>query len=256
MFTTENSLPNIGTAIDDSPSHWNSRGSLLGSDAITLSALPRLLQLTSTLLPVGAYAYSNGLETAVARGWIHDEPSVSTWIHGMVEHNFGHLDLPLFLRLYAAWDRGDVTDAQHWSRRLSASREAAELRREDIQLGRALWRLLRDLGEADDAQVVEWRESPFAAAFAFVAVRWHVPALPAAMGLAFATVENGVAAAMKLIPLGQTAGQRILGTLADKLPGIVEHAARLRDDEIGSSAPGLALVSAWHEQEYTRLFQS
>lgn len=256
MYTTENALPNMFTDVGDPPSNWNSRAGLLGSDVTLLSVLPRLLQLTSPLLPVGAYAYSNGLETAVARGWIHDESSVSTWVHGVVEHNLGRLDLPLFLRLYAAWGRGDDTEAQHWSQRLVASRESAELRREDLQLGRALWRLLRDLGEADDVRVAEWRESSFAAAFAFAAVRWHVPALPAAMGLAFATVENWVAAAIKLIPLGQTAGQRILGTLADKLPGIVEHAASLPDVEMGSSAPGLALVSAWHEQEYTRLFQS
>lgn len=244
------------SGIGNSTLHWARGTSLPGLTDITLSVLPRLLQLTSPLLPVGAYAYSNGLETAVARGWVHDEPSVSTWIHGVVEHNLGYLDLPLFLRLYAAWERGDETEAQHWSQRLIASRESAELRREDLQLGRALWRLLRDLGEAEDARVIEWRESTFAAAFAFAAVRWRVPALPATMGLAFATVENWVAAAMKLLPLGQTAGQRILGTLADKLPSIVEHADHLRDDEIGSSSPGLALVSAWHEQEYTRLFQS
>lgn len=225
-------------------------------DARWTAALPRLLQLTSPLLPVGAYAYSNGLETAIARGWICDEASATAWIYGIADHSLSRVDLPLALRLHAAWQGNDPDVARSWSSYLLASRETAELRREDLQLGRALWRLLRDLGEVDDRLYLEMQDTAFACAFAYAAVRWKIYARPTVTGLAFVTVENWVSALMKLMPLGQTAGQRILGGWAERAPALVEHATHLGDDDLGASAPGLSYVSAWHECEYSRLFQS
>lgn len=220
------------------------------------AALPRLLQLTSPLLPVGAYAYSNGLETAIARGWIHDEASASTWIYGVAEHSLSRVDFPLAMRLHAAWQSHNPSAARMWSDYLLASRETAELRREDLQLGRALWRLLRDLGEVSDGLSLDMQDTAFACAFVYATVRWKISAGAGVTGLAFVTIENWVAALMKLMPLGQTAGQRILSGWAERAPALVARAARFGDDDLGGSSPGLAYVSAWHECEYSRLFQS
>ena len=138
--------------------------------SLTLSSLPRLLQLCSPALPVGAYAYSQGLECAVDRGWVRDEASAGEWILGLLSHSVQRLDLPIFARLYCGWRDTDADAVRRWNARLYASREAAELQREDRHLGAALARLLVDLGLNE---AVSWRNAPsvcFATLFSLAAV--------------------------------------------------------------------------------------
>jgi hypothetical protein len=124
-------------------------------EAVLSLALPRLLQLCSPALPVGAYAYSQGLEYAVERGWVRDEASAGDWILGLLNHSLRRLDLPIFVRLYAAWRAMNSTEIRRWNARLYASREAAELQREDQHLGAALARLLTDLGIVEAEMLAE-----------------------------------------------------------------------------------------------------
>jgi len=219
-------------------------------------ALLRLLQLVSPALPVGAFAYSQGLETAVSRGWVSTEAETQHWISGLLRHNLARVDLPVLFRLCAALSRGDEAALHHWSGFLAACRESRELRAEDQHLGQALARLLTDLGiESAGA----WRRATtasFAVSFALAAVAWRIPAHATASGYAFAWLENQVACAIKLVPLGQTAGQRVLSAVQQVIPAVIDEAQRLDDEEIGFSAPAFAIGSAWHETEYTRLFQS
>ncbi len=223
---------------------------------INSAALPRLLQLCSPSLPVGAYAYSQGLECAVERGWVRDEVSAGDWILGLLSHQLQRLDLPIFARLYRAWRDSDLEAARRWNARLYASREAAELQREDAHLGTALARLLVDLGLEEAAG---WRNAPrvcFATLFSLAAARWDIPLPQAATGYAWAWVENQITAATRLIPLGQTASQRLLSVAGPVLTATVAEALILSDAEIGASSPGLALASALHETQYSRLFRS
>ncbi len=92
--------------------------------------------------------------------------------------------------------------------------------------------------------------------FALAARRWNVPLAAAAQGFAFAWAEAQVSAAVRVIPLGQSAGQRILAAAAATIPGAVARALSLPPDEIGAASPRLALASAWHETQYSRLFRS
>ena len=219
-------------------------------------ALPRLLQLCSPALPVGAYAYSQGLECAVEQGWVRDEASASDWILGLMDHNLCRLDLPIFVRLYQGWQTTHLEEIRRWNARLYASREAAELQREDAHLGAALARLLIDLGIAE---AEAWRNSRrvcFATMFSLAAVKWEIPLLEATAGLAWTWVENQVIAATRLIPLGQTASQRILIAAGPALIDAVQKGLALSDDDIGAAAPGLALAGALHETQYSRLFRS
>ena len=223
---------------------------------INPTALPRLLQLCSPTLPVGAYAYSQGLESAVERGWVRDETSAGDWIFGLLDHNFRRLDLPVFARLYRAWRDADARALQRWNARLYASREAGELQREDRQLGAALARLLADLG-LDEA--APWRNAPracFATLFALAATRWEIPLLEAATGYAWTWTENQVIAATRLIPLGQTASQRLLSAAGPAVATVVAKGLALSDEDIGASALGLALAGAFHETQYSRLYRS
>ncbi len=215
-----------------------------------------LLRLVSPSLPVGAYAGSEGLEYAVEAGWLPGEPEVLDWLGGRLAHSLCRLDIPLLARFHAAWRAGDSAALAHWSAFLAASRETAELAAHDRSLGRALARLLGDL---DVARAREFGEGPhvsYAAAFALAADEWSIPLEAAAEGYLFAWLEGQVAAAIKLVPLGQTQGQRIIGALMEKIPGLAARGCALADDAIGFSEPGLAIASALHESQYSRLFRS
>ncbi len=214
----------------------------------------RLWQIISPALPVGAYSYSQGLETAVEHGWANTEQSALAWMQGQLHRMLGTLDLPILLRMHQAWSEEDMQTLRYWNSWLLAARESAELYAEDCQMGGSLRRLLPELGIARSWPAEE--KCSFALMFALAAAEWKIAREDAACGYAWAWCENQVAAAVKLIPLGQTAGQRGLMALADNIPGIVSRAARLQDEDIGQVSPAFAIACALHETQYTRLFRS
>ncbi len=216
----------------------------------------RLCQLVSPSLPIGAYSYSQGLEYAAAARWVRDERTASDWILGQAEHTLAALDIPVFGRLYAAWESADLAAVARWSRFLQASRESAELRAEDRHLGSALARLLDALGIREAAARVNMPDLTFASMFALACVRWHIPREQAAWGYLWTWTENQVAAAVKLVPLGQTAGQRILSQAIERIPQAVAGGLAMAEADIGAVAAGLGIASARHETQYTRLFRS
>lgn len=227
------------------------------TDTLDPAALLRLMQLVSPALPVGAYAYSQGLEHAVTMDIVRDEASAAAWILGLLEHPLALVDAPLLVRLHAAWQRCDISGVRYWNRYLLASRESAELLAEDRQLGGALARLLADLGLHDAAVFRDTGGAPaFATMFTLAAARWNIPLSDAVGGYLWSWCENQVAAAIKLVPLGQTAGQRILSRAVDAIPVVVERAIALSDDDIGFVAPAAAIGCALHETQYSRLFRS
>ena len=229
---------------------------MIVSPATDHTALLRLMQLVSPMLPVGAYSYSQGMEWAVQGGWVHDETSAAEWLQGLMAHNLGQLDVPVLARLHRAWRCHDTEAAEHWSTLLHASRESAELQNEDRQLG---WALARVLNELEIERARHWLSHPaasFASLFALAATAWNISLDETCLGYLWAWSENQTSAAMKLIPLGQSAGQRLLSRAIETIPGVVQQGLQIGDDEIGAFTPGLALASARHETQYTRLFRS
>lgn len=222
----------------------------------TAIARARLWQLISPALPVGAYAWSGGLEYAVDDGWVDTEAKASDWITGQLQNNLATLDVPVLVRLYRAWQSHDAIEAKRWSRFLLASRESSELLSEDRQIGSALSQLLPELGIEE---AISWRaekHTSFAAMFALGAVRWDIPLEETVQGYLWAWCENQVAAAIKLVPLGQTAGQRILSQIVNCLPVAMDRGMSLTDDNMGVVSPGVAMACAKHETQYSRLFRS
>jgi len=219
-------------------------------------SLLHLMRLASPTLPVGAYAYSQGLEWAVDQGWVCDEESAADWTQGLLTHTLCRLDVPVLARFYTAWRRQDTLVVEYWSTFLHASRESAELQCEDQQLGMALARLLSELEIPGASVWMTHPEASFANLFAFAAVRWTIPLPETAIGYLWAWVENQTTAAMKLIPLGQSAGQRLLSRATEIIPEVVQQGLQIANDEIGAFAPGLALASTRHETQYSRLFRS
>jgi urease accessory protein len=218
-------------------------------------ALLRLCHLVSPALPVGAYAYSQGLEYAVHAGWVHDEASTLDWLSGLSHHALGTLDLPLLLRLQRAWLAADLSAVRAWSAQLIAARETAELRAEELHLGRALARVLVEL---EIGEAAEWQQAApaFATMFSLAAARWNINATDTLAGYLWAWSENQVLASVKLVPLGQSAGQRLLHRLTAAMPAIVERAQTVADGAIGVGTVSQVIASALHESQYTRLFRS
>ncbi len=219
-------------------------------------ALLRLLQLASPTLPIGAFAYSQGLESAFEHQWISDESTTERWILGLLRGPMATLDGPVFARLHAAWAADDTTVVAKWSRFLAASRETSEIRANEHQLGGGLARVLASLGVADAAEWALRDDRTYAAMFALAAARWGAPVRPSMTAFLFAWSEGQVGAAARLGSLGQTASQRILSEGIRIIPALVTKALLAEDEDIGFFAPGQAMMSALHETQYSRLFRS
>jgi urease accessory protein len=222
-------------------------------------ALARLLQLASPALPVGAYSYSQGLESAVESGIVRDASGAERWIGDVLAYAVARLEAPLWWRLHAAWSADDLARVAHWNELFLATRESAELRAETLQMGYSLQRLLLEIGEFDERSLAglrEIKEITLPAAYAFAVVQWEIPARSALLAYLWAWLENQVMAALKSVPLGQTDGQRLLLALSARLPGMLDAAASLEDDDLCNFAPGLAILCSRHESQYSRLFRS
>jgi urease accessory protein len=220
------------------------------------TALPQLLRLASPMLPVGAYAYSQGMEWAVEEGTIRDEASALAWIRDLLSLNVGTLEAPLWRRVYRAWQERDIEAARHWNERFVAIRETAEFRTETLQMGGALKAVLDATREIDTGLLDQVESPAFPTAFSFAAHGLGVPLREGLTGYLWAWAENQVSAAMKLVPLGQSSGQRILVHLIGLLPAITDKALAMADDELSNFSPALAIASSRHETQYTRLFRS
>jgi urease accessory protein len=198
--------------------------------------LARLLQLASPTLPVGAYSYSQGLEAAIEAGIVSDAASAERWIADVLELSVGRCDAPLLWRMLHGEDLNEL---------FLASRETAELRAETLQMGHSLCRLLEDFGlEVPPGEVA------FPAAYALAARQWNLEPRAALVAYLWSWLENQVMAAVKAVPLGQTAGQKILLSLGARLETIAV------EGEFSNFAPGLAMLSSRHETQYSRLFRS
>jgi urease accessory protein len=219
-------------------------------------ALTRLLQLVSPALPIGAFAYSQGLEQAVASGWVTDEASAAQWLLGLLQHAMTTLDLPVLERLIDAWRMDNRVRVDAWSAWLAACRSTRETRAEERQLGGALARALAAIGVREAEGWETCAHVTQAAMFALAAARFAIPTAAAMAGYAFAWAEATTSAAVRLVPLGQSAGQRLLAAAGDEIPEAVERARDLADDELAATAPGQAIASALHEALYSRLFRS
>ena len=216
----------------------------------------RLMRLCSPMLPVGAYAYSQGLEFAISSGWVKDENTASTWINGLLGNSLTSLDIPILSRLHKAWLVNDKKKVLYWNDYLFGSRDSGELQAEEQQLAHALARLLGDLGIPE---AIVWKKVSrvcFITLFSLGIARWKVPINDASWGYLWMWAENQVLAAIKLVPIGQTSGQKMLSSAIEIIPELVSTGLSLKDEDIGYTAPGQGIASALHETQYTRIFRS
>jgi len=217
-----------------------------------------MLHLASPALPVGAFSYSQGLEWQVDCGAILTEADAGDWIRAVLDAGVARFELPLLATLMRAWTAADHSALAALNDDYLASREAAELRAETVQMGYSCSQLLKALdacrGVAD--VLADIREPAFPTAWSGAAVALDVPIGPALTAWTWAWAENQVMAAIKAVPLGQTAGQRLLMMLGEAIPSRVDAAIDLPREDWSNFAPGLAIASCRHETQYSRLFRS
>lgn len=253
---------------------------------ISFKSLFAAFRLASPALPIGGFSYSQGLETAIDRGWVRDEVSTAAWIADCLELNIGSFEAPMIANLYAAVAAGNVARALELNEDYLATRETAELRAETLQMGYSLMRLLRDDLAASCAQrnksdlsvattaawqpvldallaqeactiaLAEFDEVSLPLAWAFAALVSSVSRQQALASYLWAWAENQVMAALKALPLGQQSGHRILSQLVPLLDSATQRALVLPPSQWSNFAPGFALSSSWHESQYSRMFRS
>ncbi|MGY4879156.1 urease accessory protein UreF [Vreelandella aquamarina] len=222
-------------------------------------ALLGLMQLVSPALPIGAFAFSQGLESAFELDWVSDEKSLAEWLSGVLEDGLTRCELPMIARLYTAFEHADREAIAQWDEWLAATRETAELAAEDSRLGASLKRLLVSLSllptDAVDPPLLP-AKAGYVTLFGYTAFMRGVPLRQALLGFGWAWLENQLAVACKALPLGHTAAQRVIEQLRGELVSAIDHALLLDDDDLGPVLPGVALASALHETQYSRLFRS
>jgi urease accessory protein len=223
-----------------------------------VSALLSLIWLASPALPIGGFSYSEGLEAAVDHGLVTNEASATRWLTTQLELVQARGDMALIAKAIPALKTNDLPEASRLNQWVLMTRETAEMRLQSVQMGRSLLDLLRNLNRLTSAQA-RWVET-------------QTPTLPMMMALAFANsdasvthalhaysfgwAENMTQAAIKTIPLGQSAGQRMLMALARAIPTAVARAIALPEEDRVAFAPHLAILSSRHEHQYSRLFRS
>lgn len=224
------------------------------SSLSTTRQLMRLMQLSSASLPVGGYSFSQALEYAIDSAWLKNADDVAEWVRLCLHDSIARVDLPLLIRLQQEAGEQNETKVKYWNATVLACRETHELLLTETAMGDALARLMPKL---DVPFLLSAKDKPsFIAGFASCAAHWHIPSELTLQGYLWSWVENQIAAATKLVPLGQTQAQQLLITLTDEAEQTIEAAKNISDDEIGSSLPGLAMASSWHETQYSRLFRS
>jgi urease accessory protein len=230
---------------------------------LTEVTLLRLLQLASSTLPVGAYSYSEGLEFLIQEGKIINAPDLQIWLREGLTYGAVQLEMTVMARVYGLVLQSDalsqtspkdqMSQIQTWNQWLSAAKEGAELQQQSWQMGGSLRRLLMEL-EPESLLANLPTPCNFAIAYILTAAHWQIPLQAALLGYAQSWVTNLIAAGIKLIPLGQTQGQRLLAQLH---PDLIQACAH----SLGHPQPqvcgwGLALASMGHESQYSRLFRS
>lgn len=227
----------------------------------------RLMWLASPALPVGGFSYSEVLEAAVDKGLVTNEAQASQWLTDQLLVSQARSDLAVVAQAIDAWRQHNLPRVAELNTWVLTTRESSELRQQTQQTGRSLLEWLRQLpapNGSDEAQQRLERQLAFArdlpptwpVAFALAAAQTAAPAREGVLACAFGWAENMSQAAIKAVPLGQTGGQRILARLLQAIPAAVDSAIALPDEQRQAFTPMLAILSAQHETQYSRLFRS
>ena len=211
--------------------------------------LVHALHMFSPSLPIGAFAFSQGLEAAIDTGHVRDSESLSGWCESVMRFSLTTLDCHYAVRAYRTTSD---TIFREINAEMLASRETHELLQEDLLLGAAFKKWAVDQGiDLPDAH-----EYSLICLYGWVAARYGLPEDWLISGILWSWLENQMIVAAKAIPLGQNALQNILAELKPQISECVDHSLESSSMDPSSTVPLLSILSAQHEAQYSRLFRS
>lgn len=243
------------------------------STKMQTTSLLNLLHISSPALPIGAFAYSQGLEYTLEAGWCKNADDVEQWIKSVMINGLGGVDLPILKRLYQAWfcyfqehEKTDGLDEtveslncqalKAWNATLLAFRETKELYLEDIQVGDAFkqWHKSQSAEHVEKLELID--KPTVACMYALNGVIKGLTVEECLIGFVWSWLENQITSASKAMPMGQTDGQNVIRHLIPEIEAVIASAMIVKDDDIGSGLVGLSMSSVLHENQYSRLFRS
>ena len=220
--------------------------------------LLQLIWLASPALPVGGFSYSEALEAAIDHEYVHNESSCSDWLADQLHLSQARGDMALMAQAIPAWQTLNIARLKELSAWVHATRETHEMRLQTEQMGRSLldWLRIQNKAHTDTLQLCSELRPTYPIAMSLALSLANAPIENALQAYAFGWAENMTQASLKAVPLGQISGQKILARLAQEIPEAVEYAMALSDNDRQAFCPMLAVMSARHETQYSRLFRS
>ena len=225
---------------------------------MNILARVRLLQMTSQAFPIGGYSHSYGLEAAVESSLVRDEASLQQWVADVLSFSIGKYEIPLLHQMSGAWIARDSKGLRRLNEQFLATRESAEIRGATVQTGFSMRSLLAVLPALPDflhGTLHGMPEPSLPCVWSGAAAAWSIPASESAAAYLWSWAENQVLVGMKTVPIGQSAGQRVLLKIGERIAGLTEREPSM-DEALSNFAPGLAIQCARHETQYSRLFRS
>ena len=228
------------------------------TEALPAASLLQLIWLASPALPVGGFSYSEGLEAAVEWAGIDSEAKVADWLSAQLQLSLARADLPVISSAIGAWRSANFTRVRELNDWVLQTRESSEMRQQSEQMGKSLLEWLRNHEgvNAEHIAVCAGLPPTYPVTYALAVAPTAASARDCLLAFAFGWAENMMQGALKSVPLGQSAGQRLLARLSREIPPMVEAALVMPDDERQAFSPMLAILCARHETQYSRLFRS
>jgi urease accessory protein len=234
-------------------------GMLMAGEELQPAALFRLMAWLSPAFPVGAFSYSSGIEWAVEAGDITDEATLQNWLGVMLSEGGGFCDAVLFAQAHRAAGGDDDKALYDIAELAAAFAPSKERHLETTAQGNAFVEAVRasyPCAALDRLKTIWNGPVAYPVAVAVTAAGHAIALEPALAAYLQALAANWVSAGVRLIPLGQTQGLRVLAALEPVVAATAQRALLAKLDDIGSAAFRADLASARHETQYTRLFRS
>lgn len=227
--------------------------------ALGAAGLHRLLAWLSPSYPVGAFSYSSGIEWAVEAGDITNADSLRRWIAAVIEGGAGVCDVVFFAHAHRAVSQDNNASLVAVAELAAAFTPSKERHLETTAQGRAFMEVTSAAWPCpalDRFRGIWTGPVAYPVAVAVACAGHGLPLTPAAQAYLHAMTTNLISAGVRLIPLGQTDGQRVLAALGPVIDSAVERALATALDDVGGATPRTDIASMRHETQYTRLFRS